>query len=448
MPGAKTPAPYCSHSNPVNLDDGTSCRMPSPAPVPVGTTARGSSPEGGGPHPGISGHPAQRHSQSTIINGIIRAATWRDLERWAEIALGPSSFYLGICYGILENLAGSVAGVVDLLRVFILAGLYERAHHPAWAGAGIPEYLIAKAAELAFGSQLKKAHDQCETLMRELKYAVTHPGELLGSIRNEYAAKWRRFQTLIVDISLSGQFEAGKIAGEVLLDVLMLIGVGEAAVKFAAKLPELAKLAERFEGALKLGARAGGGAVAEEAEAASAVAERVATKRLPKPIPPKAGGETAAAASADTAAKPGAQSSKTRVADEPTEPAPRPKNSGPQLRSDLGDEWLDESGNPKWPPNNGSAGPEEPGILKKGTTIDRYGGEGGSFASKPEASYAQRSLPYDPATVPYQQYEVLKPLPTMESEAAPWFDQPGGAPQYRFDKSFRDLVDEGFLKPI
>jgi hypothetical protein len=34
----------------------------------------------------------------------------------------------------------------------------------------------------------------------------------------------------------------------------------------------------------------------------------------------------------------------------------------------------------------------------------------------------------------------------MESEAAPWFDQPGGAPQYRFDKSIRDLVDEGFLK--
>ncbi len=201
MAGAKTPAPYCAHSNPVNVEDGTSCRIPSPAPVPAGISARADLPAG---------------DQSTIINGLIRAATWGDLERWAEVALGPSSFYLGICYGILENLAGSVKGLVDLLRVFILAGLYERAQHPAWIAAGLPDYLIAKAAELTFGSQLKKAHDECLTLLRELKYAVTHPGELFGSITNEYAAKWKRFQSLIVDTNLGSQFEAGKIAGEVL----------------------------------------------------------------------------------------------------------------------------------------------------------------------------------------------------------------------------------------
>ena len=137
-----------------------------------------------------------------ILNGLTRAATWRELERWAEVALGPSSFYLGICYGILENLAGSVKGLVDLLRVFILAGLYERAQHPAWIAAGLPEYLIAKAAELAFGSQLKNAHDQCLTLLGELKYAVTHPAALFGSITNEYAARWKRFQSLVVDTNL------------------------------------------------------------------------------------------------------------------------------------------------------------------------------------------------------------------------------------------------------
>ena len=433
MAAGRKPGPQCAHGNPVAIDDGTMCVAQSPTPGSVGTAVHGQPLVGGVPNRGTSGHSSQGHSDSTTVSGIMGAATWKELERWAEVALGPSSFYLGVCYGILENLAGSVAGLVDLLRIFILAGLYERAQHPSWIVADLPGYLTAKTAQLVFGVQLKKAHDQCEALIRELKYAVTHPGELFGSIGNEYAAKWRRFQALIVDISLSGQFEAGKIAGGVLLDVLMLIGVGEAAVKFAAKLPELAKLAEQFGEALKVGSRVGAGAGAVEEEAAAG-AERIATKLTPKPIPPKGGGEGAAAASAD-------------VADEPTEPAPRPKNSGPQLRSDLGNEWLDESGNPKWPPNNGAAGPEEPGILQKGTTIDRYGGEGGSFASKPEASYAQRSLPYDPATVPYRQYEVLKPLPTMESEAAPWFDQPGGAPQYRFDKSIRDLVDEGFLKP-
>jgi hypothetical protein len=209
----------------------------------------------------------------TIVNGLIRATTWRELERSAELALGPSSFYLGVCYGILENLASSVKGLVDLLRVFVLAGLYERAQHPAWIAAGLPDYLIAKVAELTFGSQLKKAHDQCLALLSELKYAVTHPGELFGAIANQYAAKWKRFQSLVVDSNLGSQFEAGKIAGEVLLDVLMLIGVGEAAVKFAAKLPELAKLAEQFGEALKVGSRvraAAAGGVAETSEVSKA----------------------------------------------------------------------------------------------------------------------------------------------------------------------------------
>ena len=276
MAGAKTPAPYCSHSNPVNIADGTSCRIPSPAPVPVGTATCWPSPAGRD-NLGIFGTPAQHQSPSATIDGIIRAGSWRDLERWAQVALGPSSFSLGMCYGILENLAGSVTGLLDLLRVIVLAGLYERARHPVWIAAGLPEYLIAKAAEMAFPSQLKKAHDQYETLLRELKYAVTHPVELFGSIKNEYAAKWKRFQTLVVDINLGSQFEAGKIAGEVLLDVLMLIGVGEAAVKFAAKLPELAKLAERFGEALKAGARAGRGAGAGAAAESGEISKVAST---------------------------------------------------------------------------------------------------------------------------------------------------------------------------
>jgi hypothetical protein len=287
MAAGRKPGPQCAHGNPVAIDDGTMCLAQSPTPGSVGTAIHGQPLAGGVPNRGTSGHSSQGHSDSAIVSGIMGAASWKELERCAEVALGPSSFYLGVCYGILENLAGSVAGLVDLLRIFILAGLYERAQHPSWIVADLPGYLTAKTAQLVFGVQLKKAHDQCETLIRELKYAVTHPGELLGSIKSQYAAKWKRFETLIVDISLSSQFEAGKIAGEVLLDVLMLIGMGEAAVKFAAKLPELAKLAERFEGALKLGARAGGGAVAEEAEAASAGAGRIAAKPpTPGPRPP------------------------------------------------------------------------------------------------------------------------------------------------------------------
>ena len=43
-----------------------------------------------------------------------------------------------MCYGILENLAGSVAGLLDLLRVLVLAGLYERARHLFGSPLGFP----------------------------------------------------------------------------------------------------------------------------------------------------------------------------------------------------------------------------------------------------------------------------------------------------------------------
>ena len=270
MPAGKAPGPYCAHNNPQHIEDGTMCRAPSPPPVPVGTATYAQSPDGVFSNRGTACPASQRPSDSAIVNGILRAGTWSELERWAQFALGPASFNLGVCYGILENLAGSVAGLVDLLRIFVLAGLYERVQHPSWIPTDVPAYLTAKAAELVLGGKLKQAHDQCEALMRELKYAVTHPRELFGSIKNQYAAKWKRFETLVVDVSLSSQFEAGKIAGEVLLDVLMLIGVGEAALKFAAKLPELAKLAGELGDALKLGSRAarGAGAAVEEAGAA------------------------------------------------------------------------------------------------------------------------------------------------------------------------------------
>ncbi len=72
---------------------------------------------------------------------------------------------------------------------------------------------------------------------------MTHLGEVLGDVKDSYLSKWNEFERLAQDRTLSSQFQAGRIFGEVLFEVLSLVGGGAAAIKAASKIPRLAKLA-------------------------------------------------------------------------------------------------------------------------------------------------------------------------------------------------------------
>ncbi len=43
---------------------------------------------------------------------------------------------------------------------------------------------------------------------------------------------------------------------------------------------------------------------------------------------------------------------------------------------------------------------------------------------------------------------MVKDLPVKSGKIAPWFDQPGGGTQYKSEKSFGDLLDEGIIEEI
>jgi hypothetical protein len=129
-----------------------------------------------------------------------------------------------------------------------------------------------------FREELAAARAERDALIAELRYVVTHPLDVLGSIGSEYVEKWKRFEELSSQQTLPARFHAGRIFGEVLLDVLTVIGGGTAAVKAASKIPRLAKLAR-----LKLpakSARFGGGA----AEAAATREARVTPSQI-RPTP-------------------------------------------------------------------------------------------------------------------------------------------------------------------
>ena len=102
-----------------------------------------------------------------------------------------------------------------------------------------------------------------------------------------------------------------------------------------------------------------------------------------------------------------------------------------------------------WPENNGSSVPEEPVILSKGTRLIRFGENikyinDGRFFSSPKTSYEQFSLPYTPTVM--RKYEVLQDVLSYKGIASPWFGQPGGGIQYRFDNVAIDLLKWRIIK--
>jgi len=101
--------------------------------------------------------------------------------------------------------------------------------------------------------------------------------------------------------------------------------------------------------------------------------------------------------------------------------------------------WL------SWPPNDGCDGKEITATLQPGRRIDRYGSENGSFFATPATPYAARSLPYDPAKLPYTVYVVQKPLAVEECRTAAWFDEPGGGTQFKAAEPAAQLKSEGVI---
>jgi hypothetical protein len=124
----------------------------------------------------------------------------------------------------------------------------------------------ALAASGLFEAELRAAHQEREALIEAIRMIVTQPREMLGKLAQEYVTKWQQFEQHVRSPSLSDQFLAGRVFGEVLLDVLLLLADGAALLQLVAKVPKLANVAA------KLGRLAKG--------LPKSVAETVAQRRL------------------------------------------------------------------------------------------------------------------------------------------------------------------------
>ncbi|HPF14986.1 MAG: TNT domain-containing protein [Planctomycetes bacterium] len=103
---------------------------------------------------------------------------------------------------------------------------------------------------------------------------------------------------------------------------------------------------------------------------------------------------------------------------------------------------------PEYPANGGFAGRPQSVTLTRETIIDRFGSDGGRFASPVGTPFPARSLKPELENGPYARYQVVKPLPVHSGPAVPWFGQPGGGTQHFLGRPVRELVQDGYLKKL
>ena len=123
--------------------------------------------------------------------------------------------------------------------------------------------------------------------------------------------------------------------------------------------------------------------------------------------------------------------------------------------------WVDPATEETlWPPNNGFDGTPRAVTITAADNliIDRFSSrppssDTGSFFGTDGASFESRAMFGDESDygTPYR-YRVVGDLQVLTGNAAPWFGQPGGAPQYLLNynprKTIQQLIDEGVLELI
>lgn len=136
---------------------------------------------------------------------------------------------------------------------------------------------------------------------------------------------------------------------------------------------------------------------------------------------------------------------------------PTPQQLASAERLGVDPRWVKANGEIDWPKNHGFSEPPTILELQPGVRFDRYGGkfldgefrDTGAFASPTGVPFGQRALPNSSLNDPYTTYEIVLPIPGVNSGiAAPWFGQPGGGVQYQLPFSIDYLVRNGFIVVI
>lgn len=268
--------PLGTDTNPGFIDDGTSALTHHRPPGPM-----------------CASQPTRTQLEHHLVQARHRlwtASTWIDTRSATGSLLGGGSFTAGVIAGMGKNLVTSVVEVVALFKTLALAEYYQARHAPGfWERLGhAAAFALMDAPSLAMGAgrhfqvddhEARQAFEDREILFKTVTHAFEHPGDVLHEITAQQLAKYEEFKGCMARHTLAGDFNAGMLFGELLLDVLLIIDGATAVARIATKVPGLLRLSSKLEKlapALR-GALKGSGAAAGDAGKA---VERVTPSQL------------------------------------------------------------------------------------------------------------------------------------------------------------------------
>jgi hypothetical protein len=118
-----------------------------------------------------------------------------------------------------------------------------------------PRLIIAKLANKFFGSELRRAAEERDTLVKELSTAFQDPKATFEGLKDNviagYQKDWQDFKAHMSAGTLEGRFRAGMIFGKLLMVILGVLtgvyGAVKVGAKVVSKLPRLAEFAKKLK---------------------------------------------------------------------------------------------------------------------------------------------------------------------------------------------------------
>jgi len=318
---SRKPGPQCAATNPQNLNDGTICLQVSPRPGSSGArhdvelaaesayfslTRQAESLV----HQGISvldlertvvakyGYEASASAEKyleQLIGGIKNAADWDSLNRLAAPALGPLSLSAGVVFGLSESLVGDVGSLLGLGKMIVLAGIYRRMQYPLMASAADPVSLalVIAARNIPWlAAQAKSADEEWQRILAELLAIAKDPVEFIETVGRHIwkgaTDDWKNLKAYATRPTVTNDFQAGRIMGralyQVVMTILLVLSVAGAIAKLAAKFPGLLRLARLISRGGALEDLQGLRRVEQTGGAAERLGEAAEGSKAPKPV--------------------------------------------------------------------------------------------------------------------------------------------------------------------
>jgi hypothetical protein len=241
-----------------------------------------------------------------VMRGLVQINSSVDTRSLIGHLLGQQSFTYGVVVGLVESLGKSIYALADLLRILALAEVYEMQHVQPhrWSRLLRRAALIAMPGVVTANAAIgmipgidrftKEAYETRQGLIKVVQYAFDHPGEVWGKLKEEYKGKYQEFKKQEAKHTLVGNFNAGRLFGELVLEVLMVLDGATTLFKIAQKGTQLLKLLTDLKGLapkLREAAAAGKTAVKAEAPAPMGAAEAGVAGRADARVAEEAAGE-------------------------------------------------------------------------------------------------------------------------------------------------------------